>query len=149
MGFSLEKFFNDFANSSTSRIINNPVYTAVLIVVIVILIVYVMFRTEINEDEYSFWNLLIRTGVYLTIPLMGIMFVHYNNVKREFEKKYENKGYAEVVGAAIKNQPGEPRTTGHGETEINPNFTSEKKSDIFDTKPTLQTNLENVEIKVK
>lgn len=130
MGFSLTSFANDIANStSLASIFNNPIYTALIIVAIVLLIIFVMFRGEVEDSEYSFWTLLFRSGFYLILPIMGVVFIHYKNTEREFEQKYENKVLTKTVENAV-----EKNVLGRGE-EID----KELISGAFSNKPTMSS----------
>lgn len=105
MTFSLDKLWQDIANStSLNSVFNNPIYTSFLIVFVVIFIIYIIFRTEINEEEYSFWTLMFRSCVYLLLPVMTILFIHYKNIERDFDNRIEKKKLTEaVMGSLEKN----------------------------------------------
>ena len=137
MGFALDSFINDIANStSLNSIFNNPIYTAILIVAIVLLIIFVMFRTEVDESDYSFWTLLFRSGFYLILPIMMIVFVHYKNVERDYDSRYESKTLNDVVLAGMgKKDPNQ--VTGKGEVVV----------EI--TKPSKNNSKENIKVNSK
>ncbi len=101
MGWSIEKMIMDVSNStSLNGIFNNPIYTAVLIVFIIAVIIVFMFRPSIDPDE-PFWNLLFRYSIYSFLPIISIVFIHYKNLERDFEKKYGNQQLESVVEQSI------------------------------------------------
>jgi len=75
---------------------------------------YFVFQDAFDEDseeEYSFWRLLFRAGIYISIAVFGIIFIHYKNVSYDFEKSNEDKILSRTVqsttGINITN-PGAP-----------------------------------------
>jgi hypothetical protein len=61
-----------------------------------------MFSSEYDEDsEYSFWALLFRSGIYILLTTITVLFLHYKNLEREFEQKYDNKTLTKTIDATI------------------------------------------------
>lgn len=133
MGIHGETFLNDIANSTTFKdIFSNPIYTAIVITLIILLVIFIMFRTEFSDDSnYSFWTLLIRSGFYILLPVMTIVFMHYKNIEGDFERKYDNKTLTNTVGGSIDLK---------GIKEIGL-LDKEIISGAFKNEPTLDTNL--------
>lgn len=127
MGLNLDNIYNNIANSiSLNSVFNDPIRTSLIIILIIIIFVYFMFHSEHNEDsEYSFNTLLFRTGFYLTLPIMTIMFIHYKNIEREYDHKYDNKALSSVIDNAVS-------VTGKGEKllEFHKELQSNKNNDI-------------------
>ena len=126
MGLNLDSIYNNIANSiSFNSIFNDPIRTSLIIILIILIFIYFMFRTEYNDDsDYSFNTLLFRTGFYLTLPIMTIMFIHYKNIEREYDHKYDNKALTSVINSTV---------TGKGENLL------EFHKEINDTK--IQNNI--------
>jgi len=102
MPISLTNFVDDISRStSLNGIFNNPIYTAILIVLVMMLIIYFMFRTEVDESDQSFWNLLFRSGIYISLPVMGITFLHYKNLERDYESRITNKALNSAVESTL------------------------------------------------
>lgn len=128
MGLNIDSALHDIANSTAlNSIFNNPIYTAIIIVLIMLLIIFIMFRSEFDENsDYSFWVLLFRSGIYLLLPIITIIFIHYKNIEREFEQKYDNKALSKTIDAAV---------VGEGENTLD--VKKEMISGAFKIKPTL------------
>lgn len=109
MGFDLHEFISGASVSATS-IINNPIWSALLIVVIILLIMYWVFYDAVNQEdeerEYDpFWRLWVRAGVYTIIAVFGMTFLHYRSVSEEFERKSGNQQLSEIVDVAGMGEP--------------------------------------------
>lgn len=103
MGFNLDKFLVDIRNNvSPTGIINNPIYTSIIIVLIILIIIIIMFMD--CETDTNFWLLMFRSGVYIFLPITIILFAHYESLKKEYEGRYENKTTTALVEATI-NKP--------------------------------------------
>ena len=144
MGFSLNEFLNDIVNSNrVNAVFNNPIYTAILIVVIVLIIIFFMFRSVV---ENSFWTLLFKTGFYILFPIMAVVFIHYKNLDREYESKYENKALTKAVEPTL----GVKTFTGEGEKDILKLDKGKNASKIYevfdDEKKTRPKNITEAEI---
>jgi|GEM_PF-6501670 len=109
MPFSFDTFLHDLSNNtSLNSFLNNPIYVAIVIILIMLLMVYVMFRTEMDpESEYGFWTLIFRSGLYMLLPIMTIIFLHYKNIEREYEQKYDNKALTKTINASIGGKIGD------------------------------------------
>mgnify|MGYP003387378031 CR=1 FL=1 len=102
MGFSVDSFLDDIANNtSLSSAVGNPIYVGLMIVLIMLLIIFVMFKSDYDDSESSFWKTLFRTGFYMAPLVMAALFIHYRNVERAFEQKYEDKTTTGTVTAAV------------------------------------------------
>lgn len=99
MPFSFSNAFNDL---SKSNIINNPIYTAILIVFIVLIIIIFMFKKDHKKkSKKSFWVLLFRSGCYMLLPILTIIFAHYKSIEKEYDNKFDNKALNETINNAV------------------------------------------------
>jgi hypothetical protein len=57
------------------------------------------------EDEYSFWKLWIRTGIYMLVAVMGLFFLHYKQLSYDFEKQGEEKFLSRTVESTLVTEP--------------------------------------------
>lgn len=104
MSFDIDKFFRAIYDSTSVRgFFNNPIYVGIVIVLVMMVIVIFMFA-DYREDNDDFWANLLRTGIYMLLPILALLFLHYKNTEREFEDKYTSKSEAAVVGATTKGQ---------------------------------------------
>lgn len=105
MSFSFGKFFTDIADSTTyNSIINNPIYSAVVITLIIMIIIYFMYRDAYEDDEdNSFWTVFLRSGIYILLANLGIVYLHYNSLDREYEQKHSIKLMDKAVSGTTNN----------------------------------------------
>jgi hypothetical protein len=97
MPFTLETFVNDILNSTgANSVFNNPIYTAILITLIIMLIIFFMYRDSVDEDE-PFWPMLIKTGIYTGLVVLGALFLHFKNLDYEYDQKYQNQAISKIV----------------------------------------------------
>jgi hypothetical protein len=165
MGFGIDSFVNDVLSSNlVKNIFGNPIWSSIIIVAVVLIIIYFVFaepyndmRDETDRDDFdsSFIRLLLRAGVYTTAFVLGLTFMHYQTVVREFERRGENKLLGETVqGATGINIVGGPGVAGAGErlgvvqvvpvaqgtpisqvVQTTSNMQNLPKLEIFETKP--------------
>ena len=111
MGFEFGTFINSIITSSYGEVFNNPIWSALTIVLIILIIIYFVFREHFcasEDDDVSFWRLLFRAGIYIAASTIVIFFIHYKNVSYDFEKKYEDKLLSQTVSTAIAPTPTPP-----------------------------------------
>lgn len=95
---NLNNILHDIADSTSLKsFFNNPIYVSIVIVLIVILMFYFILLDE--DDNYL--N-LIKIGIYLFVPVSLLTFIHYKNIEREYELKYENKALSNAVQSVIE-----------------------------------------------
>lgn len=127
MPFSLGTFFTDVANSTTfNSVVNNPIYSALIITLLILVIIYFMYRDAYDDSEGSFWTTFIRSGIYILLVNLAMVYLHYNNQEREYEKRSQERVVTQLVEGTTKTtgagMPANetvimPRTVGRGETE--------------------------------
>jgi hypothetical protein len=145
MGFGIDQFISDITSSSAfGAVFSNPIFSALLIMVIILLIIYWVFSEPYNEaaedleDSPTFWRLMFRSGVYMMIAIFGIIFIHYKYLISEFENKHEEKLLKQTVQSTLH----EGKVQGQGELilpRIDNISTVPQTSGAFDTKPSLIT----------
>jgi uncharacterized membrane protein (UPF0182 family) len=106
--FEVSKAINDFADRLVSvpgigRIVKNPIYTALLIVVVIMLITMYIFRNAETDDPL--FTMVLRGGVYIFIFLTGVIFLHNHVLMSEFESvRGANEGiFTETVIDPLEN----------------------------------------------
>lgn len=105
--FCLGDFTSDLlAAESVKSVMNNPIYTAMLIVITMMVIFYFMFRSRIDDEP--FWPTFIRAGIYGLILVTAIIFLHYRVSELTRESSGEVRILDKVVqGAMEKNISGD------------------------------------------
>lgn len=99
MGIELNKLIDDVTNNEFVRnLFNNPIYVALLIVVLIIVIIYFFFREIVSKDR-PFWLNMFRSGIYITLSTVLVLFLHNKSVEQEYEKYYEQRGIDSTVQA--------------------------------------------------
>lgn len=109
MPLNLEKAVLDVVNSkSVVNIFNNPIYISLIIVFIVLLTIYLTFRVEVNElndsledEKFPFISLLLKSGIYILLGTVAVVFVHNKNIQTEYENFYENNEDRDAINATI------------------------------------------------
>lgn len=123
MSFDLSQFITNISSSKTfNTLFAHPIWSALLILIIILLIMYCVmnesYSTAVEESGESenfpsFWRLLFRSGVYMSITLLGIIFLHYKIVLRDFEGRCINKQEEKIVESTVT-------ASGQGEPTISP-----------------------------
>ena len=125
MAFEIEKLLNDIANSkSLNAVFNNPIYTAIIIVSMVLIIIYLCFRNDVvikDKSESSMITLMFTAGIYSILTVLGLVYLQHRSMVKDFEQKYAVRGLDEIVNVA---------TDKSGAAEL-------ATLDVFNPKPTL------------
>ena len=112
--FDLDKILNDIIYSKTvSSIVGNPVYVSIIIVTIILIIILFMFKESDDSDSEDedddkdkrssdFWKKMVKVGVYMLIPVLSIIVIHYKNLEKEMENRYENKATERIVSDTLQ-----------------------------------------------
>ena len=98
MGFEIGEFINGVANkivsfSALNNVFNNPVLTAILIVIISIIIV-ILNVTFLSSEQY--WKSIISTAGYMFISSVIILFIHNYSIMRNSSETFENKNMESI-----------------------------------------------------
>jgi hypothetical protein len=133
MGFGVEQFVTDITTSQPVRtLFGNPIWSALVVVLVLLLIVYWVFYPPFNEaveeagleEEISFWKLWIRMGVYMTAATMTMFFLHYRQTSYELESNIEDATLSQTVDKATN----ENSKVGRDEPMIQPEITTPAQS---------------------
>jgi hypothetical protein len=106
--FDLDKIFSDIVYSKTvSDIFGNPVLVSIIIVAIILLIILFMFKKPESDDEEeeeddNFWRKMVKAGIYMLVPVISIIIIHYKNLEKEMESKYENKTTERIINDTLQ-----------------------------------------------
>jgi len=104
MAFEIEKLLNDIANSkSLNSIFNNPIYTAIIIVSMVLIIIYLCFRNDVvikDNSESSMISLMFTAGIYCILTVLGLVYLQHRSMVKDFEQKYAVRNLDEIVNVA-------------------------------------------------
>jgi hypothetical protein len=84
--FEIATAINDFADKITSipgisKIVNNPIYTALLITVIIMLVIAYIFRNAETDDPL--FTMVLRGGFYVFMFMTAIIFFHNHVLLKE------------------------------------------------------------------
>lgn len=110
MPFSLEKTVTDIINSDIVKtVFTHPIYTALVLVFIIMLTIYLVFQEEVDEledNEFPFIGMLFRSGIYILLSTLGIIFIHNKSLQKEYEGAYENSVDRDTVNAGLSKKGG-------------------------------------------
>lgn len=124
MAFEIEKLINDILNSkSLNAIFNNPIYFAIITVSVVLLLIYLTMRNDVTlteDSNTSMMALMVTSGIYCILAVLGLVYLQHRAMSRDFEQKYTNRAHDEVIQSVVEGQ-GEVTTL-----------------DVFNQKPVLQ-----------
>lgn len=124
MAFEIEKLINDIINSkSLNAVFNNPIYSAIITVAVVLLLIYLTMRNDVTlteDSNTSMMALMLTSGIYCILAVLGLVYLQHRAMSRDFEQKYTNRANDEVIAAVVEGQ-GEVTTL-----------------DVFNQKPVLQ-----------
>jgi hypothetical protein len=103
--WEFEKLISDIINSSTVQtIFGNPIYSAIIIVSMVLLIIYLTTRHEIElveDSEYSMMGLMFTSGIYCIIAVLTLVYLQHRSISQEFERRYSQRSLNNVVSATL------------------------------------------------
>lgn len=98
-GDSIVDFITSY--SFMNATLRNPVYFAILVVIMVfMIIVFVTYNME-NVDEL--YTKLVRSAFYSVIVVIGAVYLHSEVMKKEYIDKYDS-GSSNVFGAGIQSK---------------------------------------------
>jgi hypothetical protein len=98
--FKLEEFFNDAANLFTdSKYLQNPIWVAVIIVIVIILTIFYVINSEVDTiyDDTSMLHLYVKIGIISFLICSAVIFLHNKSIGKFYEKKYESMNQTEIV----------------------------------------------------
>lgn len=104
--FQLEKFLGGLVKGSgkkdkktgksSKRFLEDSLKVSLLIATTVILIIYLIFRNSIDEDE-NFFGLMLKAGLFVLIAVSAGVFMHSKHLEHVYEDKYSDKSAKETV----------------------------------------------------
>ena len=99
--FSGVKFAESLSFSAgLTDVLLNPIYTALVIVLIILVVVYFVVRGH-WEDE-GFWQSMVKMGIYMSIGAVSIMYLHNRFLMQKIRKQY-GRGEDEKILTATTN----------------------------------------------
>jgi hypothetical protein len=128
MAFEIGKTFNGGAewlcNSTlVYGTLRNPVVTALLITALALTIIYVMYKEDLKG---SGWRRGAKAGIWLTIGVSALVFVHYYALERSMRKGESSRGVRDTM-ASIHHSASATR----GYPVLGGDFASEFASDML------------------
>lgn len=96
---SINSLSNYFEKSWISRIVQNPIYTALLITFIIILTILYVFRDATITADESLTRMAIRSGIYMFFITTFVIFMQNNSVIREYKDKFKDNTIAQRFDA--------------------------------------------------
>ncbi len=76
------------------EIARNPIYTALLVTFVVVLIIMFVFRDAETDD--GLLSLCLRSGFYIFVVLVGVLFIHNKILMKETSSVARNSEVASV-----------------------------------------------------
>jgi hypothetical protein len=99
------EIFKTLTSSKTyTSVFTDPLKVALLMTAIILLIVYLMFKDEIDDDTSSsgFFTVLIKTAVYVAVANLFMLFVFHGSLSGKLADNAKSKGDDDVVKATIQ-----------------------------------------------
>ena len=131
--FQLEKLFSNAARAGTTGrgkkknggtgFLADPIKISFVLAAVIILIMYIIFKDSIDEDE-SIFGIMIKASLLTVITVVGFVFMHNKSVKTYYEDKYKDKSAEDTVARAtqrseedidVESLSSSPRKEGQGE----------------------------------
>ncbi len=94
-------------------VVNNPVFTALLIVAIIVVIAMALYSRDIKRNGVK---RALRFAVYCFLAVLTVTFIHHYAVKRDAQKSVSQKGIQDVFSSIEANRA----TGGHGVIPVLP-----------------------------
>lgn len=109
--FQLEKLFSSAARAGTTGrgkkkngdagFLADPIKISLVLAAVIILIMYIIFKDSIDEDE-SIFGIMIKASLLTVVTVVGFVFMHNKSVKTFYEDKYKDKSADETVARATQ-----------------------------------------------
>lgn len=97
MAFKLDEFIHDlFTNSTVKKVVQNPIITAIIIVILFVIIAHFMF----HDDELEGWGWakrLIKFGIYGAAVTIPVVFLHYKNSEDDYNKRVYGRSEQDLM----------------------------------------------------
>lgn len=97
MPFSFEDLLKRSLQSSYHTYFSNPIYTAV---VIVLMLMFIIFFYLGGEDITNLWGTVLRIGFYSLIMVGGILSIHYYGMRQEYEEQQRSREAEKLIKAS-------------------------------------------------
>lgn len=129
MSFKFDEWVHDtFTNSTVKKVVQNPIISAIIIVILFVIIAHFMFYD--NEIEGRVWGKrLIKFGIYGAAVTLPVVFLHYKNAEDDYNKRVygrtEQDLMREVEEVAQPAPPPAEPVKGAAEPAASPAETSE------------------------
>ena len=103
--WEFEKLISDIMNSKTVQtVFGNPIYTAIIIVSMVLLIIYLTMHNEVvldEDSEYSMMGLMFTAGIYCVMTVLALVYLQHRSISKEFENRYLKRSQYDAVSATL------------------------------------------------
>jgi hypothetical protein len=97
MAFKMDEFIHDmFTNSTVKKVVQNPIITAIIIVILFVIIAHFMF----HDDELEGWDWakrLIKFGIYGAAVTIPVVFLHYKNSEDDYNKRVYGRSEQDLM----------------------------------------------------
>lgn len=70
---------------------------ALLMTATILLIIYLMFRNDIDEESGEFFNIMIKTAIYVAVANLAFLFIFHGSVSGKIEDRHKSANDAAVV----------------------------------------------------
>lgn len=104
---SITELIDKLTNSNTwNNVFTDPLKMGLLMSAIIILIIFLMFRNFSNDSEDSpgFFNVLLRTAVYVSVANLAMIFLFHSSLATKLEEKNKSESDKKVIQSALTNQ---------------------------------------------
>lgn len=93
----MDEFIHDmFTNSTVKKVVQNPIITAIIIVILFVIIAHFMF----HDDELEGWDWakrLIKFGIYGAAVTIPVVFLHYKNSEDDYNKRVYGRSEQDLM----------------------------------------------------
>jgi len=118
MAFKMDEFIHDmFTNSTVKKVVQNPIITAIIIVILFVIIAHFMFHDELEGWDWA--KRLIKFGIYGAAVTIPVVFLHYKNSEDDYNKRVYGRSEQDLMREVEEVvQPVRPESEAIGAAEV-------------------------------
>lgn len=92
----MDEFIHDmFTNSTVKKVVQNPIITAIIIVILFVIIAHFMFHDELEGWDWA--KRLIKFGIYGAAVTIPVVFLHYKNSEDDYNKRVYGRSEQDLM----------------------------------------------------
>jgi hypothetical protein len=97
MPFQLDEWLHDvFTNSTAKKIVENPLISAIIIVILFVIIAHFMFYDS-ELQGWSWARRLIKFGIYGLAATLPVVYLHYKNTEDDYNKRVYGRAEMDLL----------------------------------------------------